>query len=56
MQVKQVVKNDLINKSFNPVLVQKIEANAVKSTEIKPVELSKAQSFNRLLEAYGDCV
>lgn len=54
--VKQVVKTELINKSFNPALVQEIEDNAIKSTESKSGNLNKAQSFNRFLEAFGDCV
>ncbi len=54
--VKQVVKTELINKSFNPALVQEIEDNAIKSIESKSGNLNKAQSFNRFLEAFGDCV
>ena len=54
--VKQAVKAELVNKNFNPVLIQEIEDNEIKSTETKPGNLSKAQSFNRFLEAFGDCV
>ena len=54
--VKQAVKAELVNKNFNPVLIQEIEDNESKSTETKPGNLSKAQSFNRFLEAFGDCV
>ena len=54
--VKQVVKTELLNKSFNPALVQEIEGDDIKSTETKSGNLNKAQSFNRFLEAFGDCV
>ena len=54
--VKQAVKAELVNKNFNPVLIQEIEDNEIKSTETKLGNLSKAQSFNRFLEAFGDCV
>ena len=54
--VKQTVKTELVNKNFNPVLIQEIEDNEIKSTETKSGNLSKAQSFNRFLEAFGDCV
>lgn len=54
--VKQVVKAELLNKNFSPALVQEIEDNDIKSTETKLGNLSKAQSFNRFLEAFGDCV
>ena len=55
-QVKQAAKTELLNTSFNTTLVQAIEDKAVKLVESKSGELTKAQSFNRLLEAYGDCV
>ena len=54
--VKQVVKTELLNKNLNPALVKEIEDNDIKSPESKSVKLSKAQSFNRFLEAFGDCV
>ena len=54
--VKQVVKTELLNKNFNPALVQETEDNAIKPTETKSGNLNKAQSFNRFLEAFGDCV
>ena len=54
--VKQVVKTELLNKSFNPALVQEIEGDDIKSTETKSGNLNKTQSFNRFLEAFGDCV
>ena len=54
--VKQAVKTELVNKNFNLVLIQEIEDNEIKSAETKSGNLSKAQSFNRLLEAFGDCV
>ena len=54
--VKQTVKTELLNKNFNPVLVQEIEDNDIKSTETKSGNLNKTQSFNRFLEAFGDCV
>ena len=54
--VKQVVKTELLNKNFNPALVQEIEDSAAKSAETKSSNLNKAQNFNRFLEAFGDCV
>ncbi len=54
--VKKIVKTELLNESFNPALVQEIEFNDIKSTETKSGNLNKAQSFNRFLEAFGDCV
>ena len=54
--VKQVVKAELLNKNFSPALAQEIVDNDIKSTETKSCNLSKAQSFNRFLEAFGDCV
>ncbi len=54
--VKQVVKTELLNINFNPALVQEIEDNDIKSAETKSGNLNKAQSFNRFLEAFGDCV
>ena len=55
-QVKQAAKTELLNTSLNPTLAQAFEDKAVKLVESKSGELTKAQSFNRLLEAYGDCV
>ncbi len=54
--IKQVVKTELLNKSFNPELVQEIEDNVINSAETKSGNLNKAQSLNRFLEAFGDCV
>ena len=54
--VKQVVKTELLNKNFNPALVQEIDDNEIMSVETKSGNLNKAQSFNRFLEAFGDCV
>ena len=54
--VKQVVKTELLNKNFNPALVQEIDDNDIMSVETKSGNLNKAQSFNRFLEAFGDCV
>jgi len=54
--LKQAAKTESHNTSFNPVLVQPIEDKAIKLVESKSGELTKTQSFNRLLEAYGDCV
>ncbi len=53
-QVKQAVNTESGNKTFNPKLVKKIDKAEVEAT--KAIELSKSQSFNRFLEAYGDCV
>ena len=53
-QLKQNVNAELPNKSFNPVLVQQIETEEAKA--VKAAELIKTQSFNRFLEAFGDCV
>lgn len=55
-QVKQVVKTELLNKNFNPSPVKQVKANAIKLAETQPVELSRTQSLNRFLEAFGDCV
>ena len=55
-QVKQAVKTELLDKSFNPELVQEIEDNVINSAETKSGNFNKAQSFNRFLEAFGDCV
>ena len=54
--VKQVLKTELLNKSFNTELLQETEDNAINSAETKFSNLNKAQSFNRFLEAFGDCV
>ena len=54
--VKQVGNTESMNKNFNPALVQEVEDSAIKSTEPKSGSLNKAQSFNRFLEAFGDCV
>ena len=52
--VKQVAKPNLANKAINQTLIQQSEVTKVKVDNV--VELNKTQSFNRLLEAYGDCV
>ena len=54
--VKQAAKTALTNKSFNPTLVQKIEVNVIELAEPQSADLNKTQSFNRFLEAFGDCV
>ena len=55
-QVKQAAKTELLNTSINPALVQQIADKAIKLAESKSGELTKAQSLNRFLEAFGDCV
>ena len=52
--VKQVTKQNLVNKIANQALIQQSLATKVKTENV--VELTKSQSFNRLLEAYSDCV
>ncbi len=53
-QVKQNVGAELLNKSFNPAMLQQIETEEAKSA--KAEKLAKTQSFDRFLEAFGDCV
>ena len=52
--VKLVTKQNLVNKIANQALIQQSQATKVKTENV--VELTKSQSFNRLLEAYSDCV
>ena len=52
--VKQVTKQNLVNKIANQALIQQSQVTKVKTENV--VELTKSQSFNRLLEAYSDCV
>ena len=62
--VKQVLKPQLVNSAAQQVAVkqsEKLEVKTAKLVELKIVELkvveaSKAPSFHRALEAYGDCV
>ena len=52
--VKQVTKQNLVNKIANQALIQQSQVTKVKTENA--VELTKSQSFNRFLEAYSDCV
>jgi hypothetical protein len=52
--VKQVTKQNLVNKIANQALIQQSESIKAKTENV--VELTKSQSFNRFLEAYSDCV
>ncbi len=52
--VKQVTKPNLANSAVNQALIQQSEVTKAKVDNV--VELNKTQSFNRFLEAYGDCV
>ena len=52
--VKQVTKQNLVNKIANQALIQQSQVAKAKTENV--VELTKSQSFNRFLEAYSDCV
>ena len=54
LNVKQVSKAQLVNKTFHQTLIKPSEKLDVKVETV--VETAKAPSFNRVLEAYGDCV
>jgi secreted Zn-dependent insulinase-like peptidase len=53
-RVKPVAKSVLINDIYEPALTQK--SDKVKLQEANTLTLQKENSFNRFLEAYGDCV
>ena len=52
--VKQVSKTQLVNQACHQTSVKKSQKRDVKLEVV--AEPAKAPSFNRFLEAYGDCV
>jgi hypothetical protein len=54
LNVKQVSKTQRVNKTFHQALIKPSEKLDVKVEKV--TETTKAPSFNRFLEAYGDCV
>lgn len=54
LNVKQVSKAQQANKTFHQALIKPSEKLDVKVEKV--AETTKAPSFNRFLEAYGDCV
>ena len=52
--VKQVSKPQLANNAIQQVLIKQSEQLDIKAS--KEIDYNKTESFNRFLEAYGDCV
>jgi hypothetical protein len=52
--VKQVSKTQLANQAYHQTATKKSQKQDVKLEVV--AEPTKAPSFNRFLEAYGDCV
>ena len=52
--VKQVSKPQLANNAIQQVLIKQSEQLDIKAAKV--IDSNKTESFNRFLEAYGDCV
>ncbi len=52
--VKPVVKTELINKVYEPVLNQTTVSKNKQESKVE--DFPKQPNFNRFLEAYSDCV